>query len=68
MACIFSLPNERKGDVGVECNSASASILAASAEMFVDEVVGMLMSCGKNSTVRAMRSACVFVAYVLWHL
>ena len=68
MARICLLPNERKGDAGAGCRSASASILAASAALSVDEVVGILMACGKNSTVRAMRSARVFVAYTVWHL
>ena len=68
MARICSLPNERKGDAGAGCSSASASILTTSAALSVDEVVGMLMSCRKNSMVRTMRSARVFVAYILWHL
>ena len=58
---ICAFPNERKGDAGAGLSSASASILAASAALSAEEVVGMMVLCGKKSTVRKMRSDLVFI-------
>ena len=66
-ARIWAFPNVLKGDAGVGLSSASANILAALVALSADDVVGMSMSCGKNSTVRAIRSALVFVTYTVWH-
>ena len=60
-ACIWSLPSDGNGNAGDRCRSASVRNLAASAALLADDLLGMHMSCGKNSTVRAIRSALVFV-------
>ena len=64
-ARIWSSPRVLKGDAGAGLRSASASILAASAALSADDVWGMSSSWGKNSTVRATRSARVCVMYVV---
>ena len=61
IARICSLPRVSKGEAGAGLRRASASILAASAALSDDELCGMDISCGKNSTVRAIRSALVLV-------
>ena len=65
MAFSWSSPSVSNGDAGAGSRSASTSILAASAALLDAELLGILMSCGKNSTVRAIRSALVFVMYTV---
>ena len=64
-ARIWASPNVLKGDAGAGLCSALANILAALVALSADEVAGMLMSCGKNSTVRSIRSSLVFVTYTV---
>ena len=64
---IWAFPNVLKGDAGAGLSSASDNILAALIALLADKVAGMSMSCGKNPTVPAMRSALVFVTYTVWH-
>jgi hypothetical protein len=65
MAAICLSAIAASGDAGdgflMAQHSSMAALMAASA----DESCGILPKCGKNSTVRAMRSALVFVAYTL---
>ena len=67
-ARICSLPIVLNGDAGTGFIIASTSILDASAELLPDNMVGMEMSCGKNSTVHTICSLRVFVIYAVWHL
>ena len=64
MTRICAFPNERKGDAGVGLSSASASILAALVVLSVEEVVGMMVLCGKNQ--RCVR--CVLISVLLHNL
>ena len=66
-ARICSLPNVWKGAAGAGLRRASARIRAASEALSAEELLGMSMSCGKNSTVREIRSALVCVMYTVWH-
>ena len=58
-------PNVLNGEAGTRLLSASASSLAASAALSEEELCGISMSCGNNFTARAMRSALVFVIYIV---
>ena len=58
---ICSFPRDRNEDAGTGFKYASVSNCAASAVVSADELLGMSISCGKSSTVRAIRSALVFV-------
>ena len=64
-ARIFSLPKDRKGEAGAGFMSVSVSILAASVALSPDELCGISMSCGTNSTVRAIISTLVLVMYIV---
>ena len=66
-ARIWAFPSVLKGNAGAGLSSASTNILAALVALLASEVAGILMSCRKNSTVRAIRSALVFVTYTVWH-
>ena len=50
-----------KGEPGAGLSRVSASICSVLVALSMDDVVGMEMSCGKNSTVRTIRSARVFI-------
>ena len=65
-ARICSVPSVMNGEAGIGLRRASASMRAAVIALSVDDVAGIIMSCGKNSTVRAIRSALVFVMYTVW--
>ena len=58
---IWLFPRDGNGDAGAGFKSASVSNRAALAAFSADELLGMSMSCGKKSTVRAICSALVFV-------
>ena len=58
---ICSSPRDGNGDAGDGFMSVLVSNRAASAALSADESLGISMSCGKKSTVRAIRSALVFV-------
>ena len=64
-ARICASPNVLKGNAIAGSRNASASILAALVALSADEVAGMSMSYGKNSTMWAVRSALVFVTYTV---
>ena len=64
-ACVWVLPKGANGDAGAGWSNASVSMRAASFALSADDVVGMVRSWGKNSTVRAMRSFLVFVTYMV---
>ena len=64
-AFICSPPNTANGDTCAGRRSASVRILASSAALSLDEVVGMFMLSGKKSTVRVMHSVCVFDMYTV---
>ena len=64
-ARVWESPKVAKGDAGAGCNNASVSIRAALFALSADDVVGMVRSWGKNSTVRATRSVLVFVTYTV---
>ena len=56
-----------KGVDGCGCRSAVVSLVAASTAASADDDLGILYKYGKNSTVRAILSALVFVIYQQWH-
>ena len=64
---IWSSPRARKGNTCAGLRNASVSILAASAALSIDDAVGISISWGKNSTVRAIYSDLVFVTYTIWY-
>ena len=66
-AHICSFPRDENGDAGAGFMSALVSNRAASAALLADELRGISMSCGKDSTVRAIRSDLVLVTYIVWH-
>ena len=55
------------GVLGCGCCIAAVRSRAASIAASVDDVVGILNKCGKNSTVLAILSDLVLVIYTLWH-
>ena len=61
IAIICSSDIGRKGDAGCGYNSGCVSVVAASLDAYVDEVAGILHSCGRNTTVRANRSDLVLL-------
>ena len=66
MAENFSSPSVANG-VGVRCKRALANAWAAVVVALVELQAGTGQSCGKNSTVLALRSARVRGMYTRWH-
>ena len=66
MAENFSSPSVANG-VGVVCKRALANARAAVMAALVELPAGTGQSCGKNSTVLAMRSTQVRGMYTRWH-
>ena len=66
MVANFLSPSVANG-VGVGCKRASASARTAAVAVLVELPAGTGKSCGKNSTVLAMRSAQVRGMYKRWH-
>ena len=64
-ARICLLPRYGRGEASTGFISASVSNLAASVDLSPEELCGILMLCGKNSTVRAIFSDLVFVMYIV---
>ena len=60
-ASIFSVSRVMKGEAGTGLSRVSASTRAALVALSKDDVVGIEISCGKNSTVRSICSARAFV-------
>ena len=60
-----SFPRDRKGEAGARFISASVSILDASVVLLPEDLCGISMPCEKNSTVREILSALIFVMYTV---